>query len=98
PAETRDWVLGEVEKAEQVGYCVEESSRFWPGVSGVAVAICDPHGIPVAAISVILPSDRFNHRQADEIGQRLMQIARRLETLTSLTERHRDASEPPVPV
>jgi DNA-binding IclR family transcriptional regulator len=98
PADTRDWVLGEVDKAEQVGYCVEESSRFWPGVSGVAVAICDPHGMPVAAISVILPSERFNHRLAAEIGQRLMQIARRLETLTSLVERSRGPAEPPVPV
>jgi DNA-binding IclR family transcriptional regulator len=98
PAETRDWVVGEVEKAQHVGYCVEESSRFWPGVSGVAVAICDPHGIPIAAISVILPSSRFNFRLADEIGQRLIDIARRLETLTSLVERNRDPAEPPVPV
>ncbi|HVW19457.1 MAG TPA: IclR family transcriptional regulator C-terminal domain-containing protein, partial [Solirubrobacteraceae bacterium] len=94
PAETRDWVLGEVAKAEEVGYCVEESSRFWPGVSGVAVAICDPHGIPVAAISVILPTDRFSHERASEIGDRLCSIARRLETLTSLVERPHEAGEP----
>jgi DNA-binding IclR family transcriptional regulator len=54
--------------------------------------------MPVAAISVILPSERFNHRLAAEIGQRLMQIARRLETLTSLVERSRGPAEPPVPV
>jgi DNA-binding IclR family transcriptional regulator len=94
PADTRDWVIGEVEKAEQVGYCVEESSRFWPGVSGVAVAICEPHGMPVAAISVILPSGRFNARLFDEIGDRLISIARRLETLTSLVERNRGPAEP----
>jgi IclR family pca regulon transcriptional regulator len=86
PTETRDWVLGEVAEAERVGYCVEESSRFWPGVSGVAEAICDPHGAPVAAVSVILPTDRFTPERAEEIGNRLTGIASRLETLTSLVE------------
>jgi hypothetical protein len=46
---------------------------------------------------VILPAGRFTFRLAEEIGQRLVQIARRLETLTSLVERDRDALEPPVP-
>jgi DNA-binding IclR family transcriptional regulator len=87
PAETRDWVVGEVAEAERVGYCVEESSRFWPGVSGVAVAICDAHGTPIAAISVILPTDRFSRERADKIGEHLTGIARQLETLTSLVER-----------
>lgn len=90
PSETRDAVLAEVAEAERLGYCVELHSRFWAGIGGIAVAIRDPHGVPVAAISVILPPDRLAGDRPAVIGATLMDTARELESLTSLGLARRD--------
>jgi DNA-binding IclR family transcriptional regulator len=90
PSETRDAVLGEIAEAERIGYCVELQSRFWPGIGGIAVAIRDAHGVPVAAISVIMPPDRLTEDRVTEIGNTLVATARELESLTSLGVGQRD--------
>jgi len=72
-------VLDEIDRGMDVGYCHERNSRFFPGIGGVAVPILDLHGVPVAALSVILPPTELNDDLADEVGTALRGVARELE-------------------
>jgi IclR family pca regulon transcriptional regulator len=84
PAGVRDEIVADIERAMQDGYCVELTSHFFPGVSGVAVAVRDPHGMPVAALSVIVPPPRLTPALTRELGEQLLAIARELEAQTAL--------------
>jgi IclR family pca regulon transcriptional regulator len=81
PHETRKEVLDEVERAAQRGYSID-AGAFFKGIAGVAVAIRDPHGQPIAAISVILPSDHLRPTQVESIGAEMIALGEELEALT----------------
>jgi IclR family transcriptional regulator, pca regulon regulatory protein len=73
-------ILDDIDRGIETGYCFERSSRFFPGIGGVAVPIVDLHGLPVAAISVILPPSELSDDFAEEIGAALLGVARELES------------------
>ncbi len=79
PHETREEVLREVDAAQQRGYATD-ASLFFDGVAGVAVAVCDMHDHPVAALSVILPPERLRGEEK-VIGARLIAAKDHLESL-----------------
>lgn len=80
PHEIRQEVLDEVERAAERGYAVD-AGAFFKGIAGVAVAISDTHGHPIAAISVILPSDHLGGSQVESIGSQMIALAEELEAL-----------------
>jgi DNA-binding IclR family transcriptional regulator len=78
PRELRERVLVELEEAAQRGYCIDHG-EFFNGIGGVAVAICDSHRDPVAALSVILPNERLTSDYAQMIADRLLAVVAELE-------------------
>jgi IclR family transcriptional regulator, pca regulon regulatory protein len=79
PHETREEVLEEVERARERGYALDPGS-FFDGISGVATAVRDLHGHPVAALSVILPPERLRG-EVESIGAKMILAASQLEAL-----------------
>jgi DNA-binding IclR family transcriptional regulator len=92
PHKTRREVLETVEQAAERGYAVDPGA-FFEGVSGVAVAIRDAHGHPVAALSVILPPERLQSIDAETMGSRLREAAAELEALMGYAPSDRDGRE-----
>jgi len=80
PHNTRKEVLDSIEWAAEHGYSVDPGA-FFEGISGVAVAIRDAHGHPVAALSVILPPGRLQSLELAIMGSRLREAAEELESL-----------------
>ena len=80
PHEIRKTVLESVEQAAVRGYSVDPGA-FFEGISGVAVAIRDVHGYPVAALSVILPPERLRSADLEAMGAHLREAAQELEAL-----------------
>lgn len=78
PKETREALLADVKAAEVRRYAVDPGT-FFAGISGVAIAVRDVYGYPVAALSVILPPERLLPEQIEKIGQRLVETADALE-------------------
>jgi IclR family pca regulon transcriptional regulator len=79
PADVRERVLREVETAARLGYCVDPGDFFFHGIGAVAVAIRDAHGVPAAALSVIVPGDHLSEDHARTIAERLLAAASELE-------------------
>jgi IclR family pca regulon transcriptional regulator len=79
PTDVRDRVLREVETASRRGYCVDSGDFFFQGIGGVAVAVRDTHGVPVAALSVIVRGDQLSEEHAHTIADRLLAAAAELE-------------------
>jgi DNA-binding IclR family transcriptional regulator len=75
----REEVLDEIAEGQRTGYCLEHTSRFFPGVGGVAVPLADVDGTPVAAISVVLPPSELAAARATEIAAALLELAHELE-------------------
>jgi IclR family pca regulon transcriptional regulator len=80
PPTTRAEVLDEVGAAARRGYAIDPGT-FFEGISGLAAPVCDLHGQPVAALSLILPPDRLRRNGVDAIGERLLAVAQELEAL-----------------
>jgi DNA-binding IclR family transcriptional regulator len=83
PAATRTEVLDEVVAARERGYAIDSGS-FFEGVSGVAVAIRDHHGHPVAALSAIVPPERLRAEGTEMLGAALQVTADELEHVSGL--------------
>jgi len=92
PHKTRKEVLETVEQAAVRGYAVDQGV-FFEGISGVAVAIRDTHGHPVAALSVILPPERLQSVEAEMMGTRLREAATELEALMGYAPSDRAGQE-----
>jgi DNA-binding IclR family transcriptional regulator len=92
PYKTRKEVLGTVEQAAERGYAVDPGA-FFEGISGVAVAIRDAHGHPVAALSVILPPERLLSVEAGSMGSQLQEAAAELEALMGFSPGERAPRE-----
>jgi DNA-binding IclR family transcriptional regulator len=82
PPGTRAEVLEEVERAAVRGYSIDPGT-FSEGISGVAVPVCDVHGQPVAALSLILPPERLRQSGSEGFGERMIEVARELEALVA---------------
>jgi DNA-binding IclR family transcriptional regulator len=80
PKDVRHRVAEEVQTAAELGYCMDAGDFFFSGVGGVAVALRDAHGEPVAALSVIVPAETLSGEFAATIAERLMSSASELET------------------
>ena len=78
PQDARRAVAEEVERAQAVGYATDPGG-FFEGVAGVAVALRDPRGEPVATLSVIVTPERLTESERDAIGTNLVSTARHLE-------------------
>lgn len=83
PKDVRQRVLKEVRNAARRGYCVD-TGAFFNGIGGVAVALCDAHGDPVAALSVIVPIERLSEDYSVTIADRLLSAASELERAAGL--------------
>jgi DNA-binding IclR family transcriptional regulator len=92
PYKTRKEVLATVEQAAERGYAVDPGA-FFEGISGVAVAIRDAHGHPVAALSVILPPERLLSVEAGTMGSQLQEAAAELEALMGFSPGERAPRE-----
>jgi DNA-binding IclR family transcriptional regulator len=92
PRDARDQVLAVVEAAERDGYCVD-GGEFFSGIGGVAVAIADSHGDPVAALSVIFPAEQLTDALVRSAADRLLTSAAELEAGIATTTRP-SAGEP----
>jgi IclR family pca regulon transcriptional regulator len=84
PRDLRDEVLAVIQSAERDGYCVD-GGEFFSGIGGVAVAITESHGVPVAALSVILPAERLTPSLVRTVADRLLASAAQLEAAISST-------------
>lgn len=78
PRDVRDQVLSMVKATEREGYCVDPG-EFFSGIGGVAVAITDSHGDPVAALSVIFPAEQLTPTTVQAVAGRLRASASELE-------------------
>ena len=78
PRDVRDRALEAVNEAEERGYCVD-TGEFFDGIGGIAAAIRDGHGDPVAAISVIVPADRLTADYVHTAAERLLTVTSELE-------------------
>ena len=67
-----DVVLGELARARERGYAMS-STR--PGLVGIAAAVVDRGGEPVAALSVSAPSDRVPRAKRSEITESVLAVA-----------------------
>jgi DNA-binding IclR family transcriptional regulator len=79
---TRNEILDEVDQAARRGYAVDPGT-FFDGVAGVAVAICNQYGEPIAAISAIVPPERLTGPLRSSLGHELMAVAQILERIGS---------------
>jgi DNA-binding IclR family transcriptional regulator len=83
PRSLRERVMTEVKEAEHRGYCID-TGEFFDGIGGVAVAIRDAHGDPVAAISVIAPAERLTEGYVKTVAGGLLPAAEELEATLRL--------------
>jgi DNA-binding IclR family transcriptional regulator len=83
PAGTRKRVLVQIDDAAARGYAVDPG-LFFDGVAGVAAAIRDIHGGPVAAVSVIVAPERLTPDLERAIGARLTDLVAELEAVVGL--------------
>jgi DNA-binding IclR family transcriptional regulator len=93
PRDARDQVLAVVDAAERDGYCVD-GGEFFSGIGGVAVAIADSHGDPVAALSVIFPAEQLTDALVRSAADRLLTSASELEA--GMASTIRTSAEEPV--
>ena len=71
-------VADEIERAQATGFATDPGG-FFEGVAGVAVAVRDPRGEPVATLSVIVTPERLTEKERDTIGSDLVRTGRELE-------------------
>jgi IclR family transcriptional regulator, pca regulon regulatory protein len=83
PSETRKSVLTLIDEAAARGYAVDPGI-FFDGVAGLAAAIRDIHGDPVAAVSVIVAPERLTSELEKAIGERLLGMVAELEGVLGL--------------
>jgi DNA-binding IclR family transcriptional regulator len=82
PQAVRDNVLQDIEDASLRGYSIDRG-QFFEGVAGVAVPVGRRHR-PVAAFSLILSPDRMTPVLTAEMGDALIDLARRAGSASSL--------------
>jgi DNA-binding IclR family transcriptional regulator len=79
-------VLQEIDRAAARGYAVDRG-EFFNGIGGAAVALRDGYGEPIAAISVIVPSEQLDEILERQIAERLLIAAAQLEASTQTAAR-----------
>lgn len=86
PRDVRERTVELIDRAREQGFCVDPG-EFFSGIGGVAVAIREAHGDPVAALSVIVPGDQLSDRQVRAMSERLLASAAILEESISSSDR-----------
>jgi DNA-binding IclR family transcriptional regulator len=81
PGDVRDSVLRDIEEGTGRGYSIDRG-QFFEGVAGVAVAVGRRE--PVAALSLIVSPDRLTQPVITQMGDALIDLARRAVAATSL--------------
>jgi IclR family pca regulon transcriptional regulator len=71
PRDVRERIDADIEDSAARGYCVDRG-EFFDGIGGVAVAVRDLHGDPIAALSVIEPRERLSDERVRQVAERLM--------------------------
>jgi len=72
-----DALRAELDEVRARGFAVTFETN-WPGENGVGAAIRDGAGAPFAAISISAPVERVNAAAALQLGEALMEAARRI--------------------
>lgn len=80
PGDVRRRVSIEIDRAIERGYAAD-TGLFFDGIAGVAAAVCDIHGAPIAALSVITTVERRTDELEQEIGQALLDVVAELEAI-----------------
>lgn len=70
PRDVRERIEADVEFGAEHGYCVDRG-EFFDGIGGVAVAVRNLHGDPIAALSVIEPRERLSDERVRQVAERL---------------------------
>lgn len=91
PKDVRKEIMTEVDAAAVRGWSIDHG-WFFDGVAGVAVAVANYRGDPVAALSVIVPPEQLDAERAEAIGARLLRERAVLED--SLVSRWMDPLAP----
>lgn len=78
PKGVRDRVMTMVRFSEKHGYCIDPG-EFFSGIGGVAVAVRDRHGDPVAALSVIVPGEQLSDTYSRSLANELLRVSSELE-------------------
>jgi IclR family transcriptional regulator, pca regulon regulatory protein len=95
PHEVRGRVLAEINLSATRGYAID-TGEFFNGIGGVATAIQDTHQTPVAAVTVIVPTERLTDEFVPVVGAHLLSVKARLEAFTSHSPKpklHTDKSD-----
>jgi IclR family transcriptional regulator, pca regulon regulatory protein len=74
PTQLRTQIKDEIGETEARGYSIDRGV-FTIDVAGVAVALCEAPGAPVAAMSLILPVGKMDDALAAEMGEALIGLA-----------------------
>lgn len=82
PGDVRESVQRDIEEASLRGYSIDRG-QFFEGVAGVAVPLGRRHE-PVAALSLILSPDRLTPSLIAEMGDALIELAKRASAASSL--------------
>ncbi len=93
PLDVRTRVEDEVEEAAVRGYAIDRG-EFFDSIGGVAGAVRDPHGEPIAALSVIEPRERLTDERIALVAERVVQEVAELER--AMGHRLDDAAQEPV--
>lgn len=72
PLEIRTRIEHDVDEATLRGYAIDRG-EFFDAIGGVAAAVRDPHGEPIAALSVIEPRERLTDDRIALVGERLVE-------------------------
>jgi DNA-binding IclR family transcriptional regulator len=72
----RQQLQAELATTRKRGYAMSSGERS-PGAAAVAAPICNGSGQTIAAIGVLGPSQRLTRRVLKELGQQVMQVARK---------------------
>lgn len=78
-----DDLLAELQNINQIGFAVDHE-EYKSYVSCVAAPICGFEGIPVAAISMSVPTSRFSDERSQLIIKKIMESASAIEKIISL--------------
>lgn len=73
-----DDIIARIAQDRAQGFALNVDERF-EGASGVAVAICDPHGHPHAALNIVTVTPRFRRKQKAIVAA-LLEAARGIES------------------
>jgi DNA-binding IclR family transcriptional regulator len=92
PSDVQRRVSIEIDRAIERGYAAD-TGLFFDGIAGVAAAVCDIHGAPVAALSVIITVERRTDEFEQEMGEALVSVVTELEAILGSRDADADGGD-----